>query len=78
VQKALLDGIAELPAVIQSVLSNPKTSPSGRLQWVKLAIRIFQGPSGRPINDGDAANKQKAAEILKAAVPGLEKSLSSS
>ena len=77
-QKALLDGIAELPAVIQSVLSNPKTSPSGRLQWVKLAIRIFQGPRGRPINDGDAANKQKAAEILKAAVPGLEKSLSSS
>ena len=72
-QKPLLDGVAKLPAIIQSVLSNPKTSPSGRLQWVKLAIRIFRGPSGRTVTDGDAANKHKAAEILKAAVPALEK-----
>jgi hypothetical protein len=69
-QKAFLDGAAELPAVIQSVLSNPKTSPGGKLQWVKLAIRIFQGPSAP--TEGDAATKQKAAEILKAAVPALE------
>jgi hypothetical protein len=73
VQKALRDGIAEMPATIQSALSNPKTSPSRRLEWVKLAIRIFQGPSGRPITDDDAENKRKAAEILKAAVPELEK-----
>jgi hypothetical protein len=73
VQKALPDGVAELPAMIQSVLSNPKTSPSGKLQWVNLAIRIFRGPNGRAITDGDAANKRKAAEILKAAVPALEK-----
>jgi hypothetical protein len=72
-QKPLLDGVAELPAIIQSVLSNPKTSPSGKLHWVKLAIRIFRGPSGRTVIDGDAANKHKAAEILKAAVPALEK-----
>jgi hypothetical protein len=72
-QKPLLNGVAELPAIIQSVLSNPKTSPSGRLQWLKLAIRIFRGPSGRTATDGDAANKHKAAEILEAAVPALEK-----
>ena len=71
-QTALLDGVAELPAVIQSVLSNPKTSSSGRLLWVGLAIRIFRGPSDRTVTDGDAANKHKAAEILKAAVPALE------
>jgi hypothetical protein len=72
-QKAPLDGVAELPAVIQSVLSNPNTSPSGKLQWVGLAIRIFRGLSSRAVTDGDAANKHKAAEILKAAVPALEK-----
>ncbi len=69
-QKAILDSAAELPPIIQSVLSNPKTSPSGRLQWVGLAIRIFRG---RAATYDDAANKQKAAEILKAAVPALEK-----
>ena len=72
-QKAPLDGVAELPAVIQSVLSNPNTSPSGKLQWVGLAIRIFRGLSSRAVTDGDAANKHKAAEMLKAAVPALEK-----
>ena len=72
-QKLLLDGVAELPAIIQSVLSNPKTSPNGRLLWVGLAIRIFRGPSGGAATYGDAANKHKAAEILKAAVPALEK-----
>jgi hypothetical protein len=72
-QKAPLDGVAELPAVIQSVLSNPNTSPSGKLQWVGLAIRIFRGPRSRAVTDGDAANKHKVAEILKAAVPALEK-----
>jgi len=35
--------------------------------WVRLAIRIFQGP------DGDTENKNKAAEILKTAVPALGK-----
>ena len=54
-----------MPATIQSALSNPKTSD--RLNWVRPAIRIFQGPGG------DAENKNKAAEILKAAVPALEK-----
>jgi hypothetical protein len=72
-QKALVESVAELPALIQSVLSNPNTSPSGILQWVGLAIRIFRGPRTRALTDGDTANKHKAAEILKAAVPVLEK-----
>jgi hypothetical protein len=36
-------------------------------------MRIFRGPSGRTVIDRDAANKHKVAEILKAAVPALEK-----
>src|SRR5260370_9889946 len=52
---------------------DPKASATKRLKWVELAIRIFQGPTGRPITDDDAENKRKAAEILKAAVPELEK-----
>jgi hypothetical protein len=72
VQKILRGAIAEMPSTIQSALSNPKTSPSDRLKWVTLAIRVFQGPSGRPITDDDTENKRKAAEILKAAVPDLE------
>jgi hypothetical protein len=40
VRKILRDAIAEMPLTIQSVLSNPKTSPSERLKWVKLAIRV--------------------------------------
>ena len=67
VQKILRDAIAGMPATIQSALSNPKTSATDRLNWVRLAIGIFQGPGG------DAENKNKAAEILKAAVPALEK-----
>jgi hypothetical protein len=35
------------------------------LRWVGLAIKIFHGP--------DVENKRKAARILKAAVPALEK-----
>jgi hypothetical protein len=72
IQKPLLDGVADLPAIIKSVLSNPKTSPGGRLLWVGLAIRIFRGPSGGAGTYGDAANKHKAAQILKAAVPALK------
>jgi hypothetical protein len=67
VQKILRDAIAGMPATIQSALSNPKTSATDRLNWVRLALRIFQGPGG------DAENKNKATQILKAAVPALEK-----
>ena len=35
------------------------------MRWVGLAIKIFHGP--------DVENKRKAARILKAAVPALEK-----
>jgi hypothetical protein len=57
--------IAGMPATIESGLSSPRTNAIDRLRWVGLAIRIFQGP--------DVDNKSKAAQILKAAVPALEK-----
>jgi hypothetical protein len=51
--------------------SNPRFQTrkpaTDRLNWVRLALRIFQGPGG------DAENKNKATQILKAAVPALEK-----
>jgi hypothetical protein len=73
VQKLLRKALAEMPVTIESGVLDPKASATKRLKWVELAIRIFQGPSGRPITDDDAENKRKAAEILKAAVPELEK-----
>jgi hypothetical protein len=73
VQKLLRKALAEMPATIESGVLDPRANATKRLQWVEFAIRIFQGPSGRPITDDDAENKRKTAEILKAAVPELEK-----
>jgi hypothetical protein len=64
-QKILQEALAGLPATIESGLSSPRTNAIDKLRWVGLAIRIFQGP--------DVENKRKAAQILKAAVPALEK-----
>jgi hypothetical protein len=73
VQKVLRDAIAAMPATIESALSNPKANATDMLKWVGLAIRIFQGPTGRPITDNDLENKREAAKVLRAAVPSLEK-----
>jgi hypothetical protein len=73
VQKLLREAIAEMPATIESGLLNPKASASSRLNWVKLAMRLLQDPTDRPITDIDTENKGKAAQLLKAAVPALEK-----
>jgi hypothetical protein len=65
VQKILRDAIAGMPAMIESGLSSPRTNAIDRLRWVGLAIKILQG--------SDVENKRKAGQILKAAVPALEK-----
>jgi hypothetical protein len=65
VQKFLRDALAGMPATIESGLSSPRTNAIDRLRWVGLAIRVFHGP--------DVENKRKAGQILKAAVPALEK-----
>jgi hypothetical protein len=57
--------IAGMPATIESGLSSPRTNAIDRLRWVGLAIKVFHGP--------DVENKGKAARILKATVPALEK-----
>jgi hypothetical protein len=64
-QKILRDALAGMPATIESGLSSPRTNAIDRLRWVGLAIKVFQGP--------DVEDKRKAAQILKAAVPALEK-----
>jgi hypothetical protein len=73
VQKLLREAIAEMPATIESGLLNPKASASSRLNWVKLAMKFLQDPTGRPVTDIDTENKRKAAQMLEAAVPALEK-----
>ena len=65
VQKFLRNALAGMPATIESGLSSPRTNAIDRLRWVGLAIKVFHGP--------DVENKRKAARILKATVPALEK-----
>jgi hypothetical protein len=73
VQKLLREALAEMPATIESGLLNPKASASSRLSWVKLAMKLLQDPTGRQVTEIDTENKRKAAQMLKAAVPALEK-----
>jgi hypothetical protein len=73
VQKILREALEAMPVTIESGLLNPNTSATGRLNWVKLATRLLQDPIGRPVTEIDIENKRKAAQILKAAVPALEK-----
>jgi hypothetical protein len=73
VQKLLREALAAMPVTIESGLLDPKASATSRLNWAKLATRLLQDPIGRPITDIDSENKRKAAQILKAAVPALEK-----
>ena len=54
-----------MPATIESGLSSPRTNAVDKLRWIGLAIRIFQG--------AEVENKRRAAQILKAAAPALEK-----
>jgi hypothetical protein len=73
VQKLLREALAAMPVTIESGLLDPKASATSRLNWTKLATRLLQDPIGRPVTDIDSENKRKAAQILKAAVPALEK-----
>jgi hypothetical protein len=65
VQKILRNALAGMPATIESGLSSPRTNAIDRLRWFGLAIKVFHGP--------DVENKDKAARILKATLPALEK-----
>ena len=73
VQKLLREALAGMPVTIESGLSDPKASATSRLNWAKLAMRLLQDPIGRPVTDVDIENKRKAVQMLKAAVPALEK-----
>jgi hypothetical protein len=73
VQRLLRKAIAAMPVTIESGALDPKTSATDRLKWVELAIKVFRGPGDRPATDDDLENERKAARILKAVVPALEK-----
>jgi hypothetical protein len=69
-QKLLREALAAMPATIES---DPKASATSKLRWVKLALRVFRGPVGRPATDLELENKRKVARTLREAVPALEK-----
>ena len=73
VQKLLREALAAMPVTIESGALDPKASATNRLEWVELAIKVFQGPGDRATTDADLQNERKAAQILKAVVPALEK-----
>lgn len=59
-----------MPVTVESGVLNPDTSAFARLQWVELAIKIYQESIDRPTTDIDS--RQKIAEVLKTVVPALE------
>jgi tRNA threonylcarbamoyladenosine modification (KEOPS) complex Pcc1 subunit len=73
VQKLLRETLAGMPVTIESRLSDPNASATSKLRWVKLALRVFRGPVGRPATGLDLKNKRKDARTLREAVPALQK-----
>jgi len=72
-RKILMGALKDIPARVEAGILNPKVSATNKLKWVELALRLLQGPSGRPFGAVDIENQRKAAEILKSAVPVLKK-----
>jgi hypothetical protein len=73
VQKILREALAGMPVTIGFGLSDPKASATSKLRWVKLALRVFRGPVGRPATDLDFENKRKDALTLREVVPALQR-----
>jgi hypothetical protein len=72
-RKLLRHALAEMPVTIEFALSRPDASATGTLHWVRAAMRLVHDPVGRPASHIDIKNKRKAAEILKGAVPTLQR-----
>ncbi len=71
-REAVRDALEVIPTAIKKGLLN-SNSATNKLNWADLAMRLIRDPVGRPVSDIDIENKRKAAEILRAAVPELEK-----
>jgi hypothetical protein len=71
--KFLRGSLQAMPVVIRSSLLKPETSATDRLKWTGRALRLVHGPGGRTATDLDRENAREAADILREAVPQLEK-----
>lgn len=65
--------VEKLPSAIRIGIMNTKASPTGRLRYVDMAIRLFDGPVGGPETDLDIKNAREAGIMLRDAIPDLEK-----
>jgi hypothetical protein len=74
IRKALNDALDIVPGVIRSrLIEKEGNSATNTLRWTELAIRLHRGPVDRAITDIDRKNADEARQILREAIPLLEK-----
>jgi hypothetical protein len=76
IRKRLLEALDIMPGVIRSgLLETKNSSATNTLRWTELAVRLHRGPVDRPLTDLDRRNADEARQILREAVPLLQKIL---
>ena len=76
IRKSLLEALDITPGVIRSgLLEKKNSSATNILRWTELAVRLHRGPVDRPLTDFDRRNAVEARQILREAVPLLQKIL---
>jgi hypothetical protein len=74
IRRTLLESLEMMPVVIRSgLLEKKRQNATSALGWTERAVRLHRGPIDRPLNDTDRQNAVEARQILKQAVPLLEK-----
>ena len=74
IRRMLLESLEMMPVVIRSGLLERKgENATTALGWTERAVRVHRGQIGRPLTDTDGQNAAEARQILKQAVPLLEK-----
>jgi hypothetical protein len=74
IRRTLLESLEMMPVVIRSgLLEKKRQNATSALGWTERAVRLYRGPIDRPLNDTDRQNAVEARQILKQAVPLLEK-----
>ena len=76
-REAVRDALELIPTAIKKGLLN-SNSATNKLNWADPRDEAHSGSVGRPVSDIDIENKRKAAEILRAAVPGSLRSYATS
>ena len=73
-QHLLDNALAKMSAIIRSALLDKKmSSATNTLRWTEFALRLHRGPVDRAITDIDRKNATEARQILREAVPLLDK-----